>query len=96
MQPKIKAFNELWHLIHSCANSKTSTHNEILETFEYVLTNLGSCDCKQDASWLFMSMLNNDIQNFFKLNIPNGTKAFFHHFHNSVNLKLCKPVFENV
>lgn len=89
-------YSNLWHKLHEIA--ATGSHDQVFDELQKTWAQLqpAQCDCAQPARVIFWGLIDNDIENFYKLNMPVGLQKFMVHYHNLINLKLGKPIYHDV
>lgn len=90
----IAFYHSVWKTIHEISCNTNLTHKDILYQIRTLIDSLPNrCECRPNGHYIINSLLNNNDNNFERYSIPNGTYKFFVHVHNTVNLKLKKPIF---
>lgn len=86
-------YNELWNIIHCLDFTSSSFQLNILyNIFEELRKETNEkCSCYSDANNILNNLLHNNIDNF---NYITNKKLFFKIFHNEVNLKLNKDIYD--
>jgi hypothetical protein len=85
--------NTTWYLFHTLIHKvKENEFNNLKNDFEYVIrticANLPCPDCSEDATKLLNKV------NFNNINSKQELKLLLFNFHNKINLKLNKPLFD--
>ena len=87
-------YRSIWKSIHDISRNTLLSHSEMLCQIRALIDSLPNrCECRPNGHYIINSLLNNNDNNFERYNIPNGTYKFFVHVHNTVNLKLKKPIY---
>ena len=86
--------NNIWYLFHTIAHKIKESEfinekNNLIVLIKTICHNLPCPECSSDAT----QILNNT--NFRTINTKDDFKMFLFNFHNHVNKKLKKPVFEH-
>lgn len=85
--------NTVWFLFHTLAHKIKESDfdelkNDIIYLVKIVSTNLPCPDCSQDAAYELNKV------NFDNINSKEELRLLLFNFHNHVNRKLNKPIFE--
>ena len=85
--------NNVWYLFHTIAHKIKETEfsnvkNDLVYLVNTISSNLPCPECSADASTLLNKV------NFNNINNKEEFKKFLFNFHNHVNKKLNKPLFE--
>ncbi len=81
-------FGECWKIIHSM-HSEENLFQLLLFVKILKLITHKKCSCTTSAYEIFFGLVNNNVENFLKL---NNTQDFWILFHNIINLKLSKNI----
>ncbi len=81
-------FSQCWKIIHSMDSEENLLQLIIFVKILKLITHK-KCSCTTSAYEIFFGLVNNNIENFLKL---NNTKDFWILFHNIINLKLSKKL----
>lgn len=84
--------NHIWYFMHCLAEKIKSEYfleekNNIIDIIKKISNNLPCPECSDHANTLLKKY------NFKNINDKNQLKKFLYEFHNSINIKLNKPVF---
>ncbi len=85
----IQLYHECWSAIHNMHDTNALLQLNIFYRILERLTN-NNCSCEQSGWTIFNGLINDDVQNFFKI---QNKKLFWFQFHNYVNLKLNKQIY---
>jgi hypothetical protein len=85
--------NNVWNLFHTIAHKikedRFEFHkNNIIYILENICNTLPCPECSKDASEMLKKV------NFSQINTKNDFKLLIFNFHNAVNVKLSKPLFD--
>jgi hypothetical protein len=85
--------NNVWNLFHTIAHKikedRFEFHkNNIIYILENICNTLPCPECSKDASDMLKKV------NFSQINTKNDFKLLIFNFHNAVNVKLSKPLFD--
>jgi len=85
--------NNVWNLFHTIAHKikeeRFEFHkNNIIYILENICNTLPCPECSKDASDMLKKV------NFSQINTKNDFKLLIFNFHNAINVKLSKPLFD--
>jgi len=88
VKKNIEKYHQCWSIIHNMHKDSGIVQ---FHFFKKILNLLEKCNCSEDGFLLFYGLINNDLEIFF--NIRNF-RAFWLTYHNFINIKLGKKVFD--